>query len=394
MDNKVNLIFMGGFTYPRGMAATKRIQNVINALKELPDVETRVIIQRQSTLDDALSGVFENTPYETIIGDLFRAKMLVALPVLYYKTITAVKRAFKPSSKNVIYFYGPIFIDSIVPLYYAKRLGYTIIFDVIEDFGLAKDVSRSFYQYARSKIANRISSQIRSLASGIIVISSYLEKKSRSLTQGRVPLHYMSISVDMAFFPRTLDMNKPIKTLFYAGSFGKKDGVPILLDAFDNLAERHDNIYLVLTGRGDSAAMNEFFARVDTSPYKDRIDYKGYLDEKDYYSFLNDADIPCMTRVDLAFAQAGFPFKLGEYLATGKPVIASRVSDVDRFLKNKDNAMLVKAGSSKEVCQAVEFLINDHSSAKAIGERGRETAITYFNNKQQGIDLLDFIRSL
>ena len=72
------------------------------------------------------------------------------------------------------------------------------------------------------------------------------------------------------------------------------------------------------------------------------------MDEKDYYSLLNNADIPCMTRVDLAFANAGFPFKLGEYLAAGKPVIASRVSDVDRFLVNGQNAMLVNPGSVRK----------------------------------------------
>ena len=314
---------MGGFTYPRGMAGTKRIQNAINALKEYPDISIRVILQRQSSADNTLAGVYEGTPYETVMGDVLRAKLLVALPILYYKTTMALKRAFRPDHKNVIYFYGPLFLDSLVPLSYAQKHGYKIVFDVIEDFGLAKDVSRSFYQYARGNLANRISSRIKDLSAGIIAISSYLEEKCRMLTQGKVPVHYMPISVDMNQFPE-----KPIRkyqtvSLFYAGSFGKKDGLPVLLDAFDRLAEKHKNVHLVLTGRGDTEAMKEFFARMETSPNKDRIEFKGYLDEKDYYSLLNDADIPCMTRVDLAFAHAGFPFKLGEFLATGKPVIAS-----------------------------------------------------------------------
>ena len=107
---KINLVFMGAFTYPRGMAGTKRIQNMINALKEYPDIATRVILQRQSSRDNILSGVHEGTPYETVMGDLFRAKMFAALPILYYKTIAALKRAFRPDHKNVIYFYGPLFL--------------------------------------------------------------------------------------------------------------------------------------------------------------------------------------------------------------------------------------------------------------------------------------------
>ena len=394
MTKKINLIFMGGFTYPRGMAGTKRIQNAINALKEYPDISIRIILQRQSSADNTLAGVYEGTPYETVMGDVLRAKLLVALPILYYKTTMALKRAFRPDHKNVIYFYGPLFLDSVVPLRYAQKHGYKIVFDVIEDFGLAKDVSRSFYQYARGNLANRISTRIKNLSAGIIAISSYLEEKCRMLTQGKVPVHYMPISVDMNQFPE-----KPIRkyqtvSLFYAGSFGKKDGLPVLLDAFDRLAEKHKNVHLVLTGRGDTEAMKEFFARTETSPNKDRIEFKGYLDEKEYYTLLNAADIPCMTRVDLAFAHAGFPFKLGEFLATGKPVIASRVSDIERFLVDKHNAMLVQPGSSNAVCEAAEFLIDNPESAEVIGPRGREVAKSFFDYRQQGKALHNFLQNL
>ena len=385
---------MGTFTYPRGMAGTKRIQNVINALKQYPEISTRVILQRQSTEHNILSGVHGGTPYETVMGDLLRAKMFVALPLLCYRTIAALKKAFLPDHKNVIYFYGPLFFESIVPLRYAKRLGYKIVFDVIEDYSLTKGVSRSSYLYARSAIANQFSTRIKNLAAGTIAISSCLEEKCRMLTQGKVPVHYLPISVDMDCFPEKSGRMNPTVSLFYAGSFGKKDGLSVLLDAFDRLAGRYENIRLVLTGRGDREAMKEFSARMELSPHKDRIEFKGYLGEKDYYSSLNDADIPCMTRADLAFAHAGFPFKLGEFLATGKPVIASRVSDVDRFLVHGHNAMLVRAGSGTEICDAAEFLMENPESAAAIGARGREVAKSVFDYKQQGKALLEFIESL
>lgn len=391
MIKKINLVVMGVFTYPRGMAGTKRVQNAISALKAYNDISIRVILQRQSSSDNALSGVHDGIPYETVMGDLLRGKMLAALPKLYYKTMVAFKKAFRPDHKNVIYFYGPLFLESVVPLYYAQWLGYKIVFDVIEDYCLTKEVSRSFYHYLRSSLASRISARIKNLSAGIIVISSYLEEKCRALTQSIVPLHYMPISVDMSLFPQQPATSKSAVTLLYAGSFGKKDGLPVLLDAFDKLAERHGNIRLVLTGQGDDDAMKAFFLRTALSPYKDRIEFKGYLDEVDYYSLLNEADIPCMTRVDIAFANAGFPFKLGEFLATGKPVIVSRVSDVERFLTNGHNAMLVQAGSSAEVYEAVEYLINHPESAATIGRRGREVAESNFDIQQQGKALRTFL---
>ncbi len=385
---------MGAFTYPRGMAGTKRIQHAINALKEYPDIATRVILQRQSGEGNILSGVHDGTPYETVMGNLLRAKMFAALPILYYRTIAALKRAFRPDHNNVIYFYGPLFLESVVPLRYALRLGYKIVFDVIEDYALAKEVSQSSYHYVRGNLASRLSSRIKVLSAGIIVISSHLEGKYRTITQGKIPTHYMPISVDMDRFPEKLNSMKSTVSLFYAGTFGKKDGLPVLLDAFNKLARRHENVRLVLTGRGDREAMKEFYARMEVFPNKDRIELKGYLDDNDYYSLLNSVDIPCMTRVDLGYAHAGFPFKMGEFLATGKPVIASGVSDVDKFLVHGHNAMLVQPGSSAEICEAAEFLIDNPESAEAIGGRGREVAASFFDYKQQGKALFTFLENL
>jgi glycosyltransferase involved in cell wall biosynthesis len=386
---------MGGFTYPKGMAGTKRVQHTIDALKRYPGVTSRVILQRQSSEYNNLSGVHEGTPYQTVIGDLLRARMFVALPLLYYRTIAALKTAFQSGQKNVIYFYGPLFLESVVPLSYAQRLGYKIVFDIVEDFGLlAREFSHTFYNYMRLKLADRISSRIKELSSGIITISSYLEESSRNLTNGKVPIHHLPISVDMDRFPEKPFCMNPTVSLFNSGSFGKKDGLPVLLDAFDRLAAKYENVRLIITGLGDEESMKEFFAHMKLSPFKDRIEFKGYLDEKDYYTLLNSADIPCMTRVDLAFAHAGFPFKLGEYLATGKPVIASCVSDVDKFLVNGMNAMLVNPGSSAEICEAAEFLISNPDSAAAIGMRGREVAKSFFDYTKQGKALLAFLENL
>ena len=212
--NKINLVVMGTFTYPRGMAGTKRIQNLINALKQYPDISIRVILQRQSTEHNILSGVHEGTPYETVMGDLFRAKMFVALPLLYYRTIAALKRAFRPDHKNVIYFYGPLFLESVVPLSYAQRLGYKIVFDVIEDYGLAKEVSRSFYQYVRSSLANRLSSRIKDLAAGIIVISSYLEEKCRDAYAGQGACSLPAYFCRHGLFPWKTRQDEPIRIAF------------------------------------------------------------------------------------------------------------------------------------------------------------------------------------
>ncbi len=395
MTGKINLIFMGGFTYPYGMAGTKRIQHAIKALKNYPEVSVRVIVLRQSGRDNTLSGVHEGTPYQTVMGNVSRAKTAVSLPMLHFKTIQILKDAWLPNCKNIIYYYGPTDLENLVPLYYGRHLGFKIAFDIVEDYDTVKDKSGSFYYRFRIGCFGMLSSRMHALASGFVVISSHLEKKYRELGQGRTPIHHRPISVDMDHFPPGPSRMNSMVSLFYAGSFGrKKDGLSVLLDAFDRLAESRKNVRLVLTGKGDSGSMNSFFSRVEASLHKERIDYMGYLDDKDYFSALNSSDIPCMTRIDSEYTNAGFPFKLGEFLAAGKPVIASRVSDVGSFLENRHSAMLVMPGDSSEIFEAAEYLLDNPEHAAVIGARGRDVAISFFDYRQQGETLLSFLKNI
>ena len=48
-----------------------------------------------------------------------------------------------------------------------------------------------------------------------------------------------------------------------------------------------------------------------------------------------------LPREDALFSRAGFATKLGEYLASGRPVIASATGDVELYLKDDVDAFLV-----------------------------------------------------
>lgn len=140
--------------------------------------------------------------------------------------------------------------------------------------------------------------------------------------------------------------------------------------------------------------MKEALDRINASPAKNRIEYLGYLDDEKYYAVLSDADIPCMTRMESDYANAGFPFKLGEFLATGKPVIASNVSDIGVYLEDRQDVMLVKPGDAGEIEAAVEYLLSNQNIALKIGKSGRDKALQLFDYRLQGRALLDFLHAV
>ena len=391
---KLNLIIFGTFDYPCGMACTKRIQHTISGQKTYTNISIHVVVIRQSSQKNALNGVFQGIPYETVMGNVLRMKMVLMAPLLHLKARKVVKKVFQPGQHNILFVFGPLHFDNLPTIRYARSIGYKVVLDIVEDDHLAWNILKSPWHRLNNLYVCYVTNRIASIADGIVVISSHLEKKFRNLTSGTVPIHQMPISVDMDLFPEVYQQFSNPISLFYAGSFAKKDGVPVLIDAFNKLASKRDNVCLILTGVGSNETMGIVYEKIETSPYKNRIVYKGYLDDSEYYKVLRNADILCMPRIDTGFAQAGFPFKLGEYMASGKPVIASTVSDIPVLFKDRQEVMLVPPGSSDAIVEVAEILINNPEDAFAIGSRGRDVAKKLFDYRLQSEQLHDFLRRI
>ncbi|MGF2414764.1 MAG: glycosyltransferase [Ferruginibacter sp.] len=109
---------------------------------------------------------------------------------------------------------------------------------------------------------------------------------------------------------------------------------------------------------------------------------------------LNECDIFCMTRVNSKFANAGFPFKLGEFLASGKAVIATNVGDVPNYLFNDINAMVVNPDSVEEIVDALLILIEHPEKRQALGKEARKTAEKFFDSDAVGMKLLSIFHQV
>ena len=251
----LNIVFLGDFSYPTGMAGTKRVQHAIDALEVREDVAIRVIILRQSSKENTPFGNHKGIPYETVMRNLGRAKMILWAPLLWLKIIKALMRAWRPGWRNVIYKYGPPSIDDTFPTWYARQRGYRVVYDIVEDDDAAAKISSLFYHRVRNRFNRLATKRITRLADGIIIISSHLEAKFKKPTKEEIPVHFRPISVDLDQFPQVVQIpHKPV-TLFYAGSFGVKDGVENLIDAFDILASSRADLWLILTGKDSPGFM-------------------------------------------------------------------------------------------------------------------------------------------
>lgn len=312
-----------------------------------------------------------------------------------YSGIKYLKRIKDQTGHNILYHYGSPDIKTILILLYAKLTGYKIVFDLVEDV-FAIEKGKGLKVKVRFFFSRVFIRYIKWYADGIVAISSHLINLAKRLSNNSIPIIKIPISISKEDFnvPANLVKNEKNDTIiFYGGSFGEKDGLGYLLKAFDKLCNNYPNLKLVLTGRGFNHEMLKFQEELDNIKHKDKVKYLGLLHEKEYYDTLKKCDIFCMTRINSPYANAGFPFKLGEYLATGKPVIASNIGEVSSYL-NSSNSFLIEPNSSESILHAVSAILKDPVKAKKIGEEGKAVAFNCFDADTHSRELLEFFKRL
>jgi glycosyltransferase involved in cell wall biosynthesis len=393
----LNVVFVGNFLYPQGMAGTKRVQHFINAVRSDPDNLSRVLLLRQSHAGRnaaTLNGTHNGTPYTTIGADI---DSNWRLPFAWLKFLIAgfgfLGKSRRKGYSNVLFLYGEPNIENIPFVLFARFFGFRVVADIVEDFYLVSDNPTPLSRL-KAKSVELTARQINWFTDGLVVISQYLQQKFNTLCRNKQPICLLPVSVDTRKVkPVKSGFTNPISIL-YAGSFGEKDGVENLIAAFNEVAGTNNNVELLMTGKGMPERLAKIREIAASSPFSERIHHLGFLSDSDYYHTISNADILCVVRVQSAFADRGFPFKLGEFLATGRPVIASAVGDVGHYLTDGKDAILVEPGSVISITTALQRLIDNPDNALQIGSAGRETAIQQFDTLNHQKTFLNFISAL
>ena len=107
-----------------------------------------------------------------------------------------------------------------------------------------------------------------------------------------------------------------------------------------------------------------------------------------------NADLLVLPRPDSKQAQGGFPTKLGEYLATGNPVCATRVGEIPDYLIDNESVFFAVPGSIESFAEAMDRALSIPDTAKWVGLNGRRVAEREFNKDIQARKLLDFLKEL
>jgi len=381
----INLVIMP-ISIESGMAGTVLLRNHAKYLPKQDVAITNMAFDLEEKTESRKDWTILSYPYHS-------RNLLRRIPT-WFQAITALKRIRKKNEKNIILYYDvvhtPFFLFLIV---YARLvLKYKVVFDVVEDY-MTKKRNLGLRGNLRLVFSGRAQRKLNWLGDGVICISAYLFNSMKPRMKSK-PVLNLPISFDpvlLAQSKKTGNDNAAIR-IFYGGTFGEKDGIDYLVEAFVKARNDHPEFTLVLTGKASRTDHGKLMKILNNCVHKESIQYLGFLSYEDYLVELSKAHILCMTRTKSAFANAGFPFKLGEYLATGKAVVVSRIKEVERYLSEQD-CVFVEPESSDDIARAFVQLRNVNVRNE-VGKNGYEKALLYFDARKVALDLYHFLETV
>lgn len=156
--------------------------------------------------------------------------------------------------------------------------------------------------------------------------------------------------------------------LFVGRLSDREKRVVALVRSFACLSEAHPDVDLVLIGDGPDAALLQDMAG---SLAPGRILFPGWVGSPRalaaYYSAVNCLLLPSW--------KEGFPTVVGEAMACGTPVIASRVGGIPELVEDGVTGWLIEPGNDEELRAALRRAMEDPGGLRDLGKAARCRAL-------------------
>ena len=235
-----------------------------------------------------------------------------------------------------------------------------------------------------AKRANERRIKLLKQLDGLFVISNSLKQYYIENGIPEETIHVINMFVDTSRFKK-LNKQTGEKYIGYCGavSYGK-DGVDCLIKAFAKFHQKHPDYLLKIIGKGISERVIPELKQLAVNlGIAESVEFTGLVAPEKMPQLLYDASILALARPSSVQAQYGFPTKLGEYLATGNPVVVTAVGEIPDFLKDGENAFLASPDDPEDFSRQLCRVADNDIEARQIGLRGKELSESAFSYSVQ-----------
>ena len=326
----------------------RRLVELLSKIKDYPDCEFKVVLTRpdihyQNFLDYQI-------PYEVI-----ERKGLKKDPRLFFK-FYRVARNFQP---DIIHVWGNMVAIYAIPTKLLLRV--PMINNQIAD--------------APQNVSGRILSyKITFVFSYLIVANSYAGLKAYNAPKNKSKVIYNGFNFNRItnLKPQEIIRKKfHITTKYVVGmvaSFSGLKNYATYIEAANQVLQTRDDVTFLCVGAGDSTP----YKKMVIKDFGDKIKFLGKQQQVE--SIMNICDVGVLSTYTEGISNA-----IMEFLALGKPVVATDGGGTSEIIEDGINGYLIPPRSSKILAQKMDYLLNHFEIRLKYGQNGINTIKTKFS---------------
>jgi len=240
--------------------------------------------------------------------------------------------------------------------------------------------------------AQAVEAEVFADADAVVTVSEevchYVESKGARVAR----THVIENGVDTTRFhpnvelPPTSVENERF-TLGFVGSLKPWHGIDVLLQAFCGVARENKYAHLLIAGDGPLRQWIDGF--VNGAGIEERVTMTGWVPYHQLPGLIQSMSVALAPYPALDHFYFS-PLKLYEYMAMGKPVIASDIGQIKQIINDEVNGLLVKPGDVSALAGRIAYLAYDLSLCQTLGARARESILsrTWINNAQRVLSII------
>jgi glycosyltransferase involved in cell wall biosynthesis len=145
----------------------------------------------------------------------------------------------------------------------------------------------------------------------------------------------------------------------------------LMAQSFDLLADHIPDVNLLIIG----------YCPLDIKDlvhHPQQVIQTGYIDRKSINTYLAACDLFWLPLNDSLANRGRFPLKLTDYMACGRPTVATRVGDVADIIQKYSIGLVCEPDASEFACATIHLLTSRELRIEQ-GDRARNTAINQFS---------------
>jgi glycosyltransferase involved in cell wall biosynthesis len=389
-------IITSSIGFPIGMAGTERVRLLSKCLinegneVNLLHIRTSEILSNIRNID--CKGVYQGINFEYTTGTTTRSNSFITRRIVeakgFFSTISKLNRLKNEHKLDIVYYYGGILNFSYEKYFiikYLGRLNIPVILDICErPWTLSK--SRKNPGILISPISG---------SSGGVVISKFLfdwVKKEGNSVSKPYNLLKIPILINLDEYPENSFYPFGSKRILFAASGSYDKSLKFIYEVMQQIWE-YDNTYkLILTGfNSEDSRLRDLFEDIKHNEHRSNIEIKGYLPKDELIREYARANVLLAPLFDDITSQARFPTKIGEYLASKRPIITNNVGEICEYFKDEENALICPPGNIHAFADKIVKAITNQQLSQVIGENGRRVAVVNFDYKVHSKSFSNFI---